>query len=86
MFDRSKPYNNHLNTCNVGIEEEEWIENGLDQFSIDMGWSLKFDEDGRPYLVNVEEEEYERKFRKTSPRLFYNSETKQWEISHVEEF
>lgn len=80
VFDRTKPYNNHLNTCNTGIEEEEWIENGLDQFSLDMGWGLKFDEDGRPYLFNAEDEQYNEEFNKTSPELVYNHDTGVWEL------
>lgn len=59
VFRADKPYNNHLNTCNVGIQEEEWLEHGLDEFSRDMGWGLRLDEDGRPYLYNKEEEERE---------------------------
>lgn len=59
VFDRSQPYNNHLNTCNTGIDEEEWIERGPSQFESDMGWEVRFDEDGRPYLYNAEDEEEE---------------------------
>ena len=58
VFDRTKPFNNHLNTCDTGIQEEEWIENGLDDHSIAYGWGLWFDDDGRPHLYDVED--YER--------------------------
>ena len=66
VFDKTKQYNNHLNTSNTGIEEEEWIENGLDQFSLDMGWELRFNEDGSPYLVNEEDEQQDKDKDKVS--------------------
>ena len=55
-FDRSKPYNGHEGWCDQGIQEEEWIEDGLTQFDKDMGWGLRFDSDGRPSLYDTEEE------------------------------
>ena len=61
VFDRTKPFNNHLNTCNTGIQEEEWLEHGLDEFSQDMGWGLWLDVDGRPHIYDKEEREREEK-------------------------
>ena len=55
IFDKAKPYNNHDNTCNTGISEEEWIENGLSEDSKALGWGLWFDEDGRPHIYDTEE-------------------------------
>ena len=80
VFDRTKPYNGHENWCDTGIKEEEWIESGLTQFESDMDYELRFDKDGRPYLFDAEEEEYNKKFGKSPPQLVYNHESKVWEL------
>ena len=57
IFNKKKPYNGHYNTCETGIKEEEWIEHGLTLKEVFLGYELRFDEDGRPYLYDLNEDE-----------------------------